>query len=68
MDKSTEQPQKLKGYPNCPTCDGFGMRLEIAPFQSINWETAKSMGLPGKKVACPSCRERRELESAAEPT
>ena len=67
MSAEQQQARKLKGYPNCPTCDGFGVRLEIAPGQSINWETAKSMGLPGKKIACPSCKERRELESVDNP-
>ena len=68
MKATVQQAVRRKGYDNCPTCDGFGQRLEIAPGQSINWETAVSLGFvgnnSGKTVRCPTCQERRELEEA----
>jgi hypothetical protein len=43
----------------CPTCAGFGYRIEVEPGRTLNAEAARASGIKGTRVTCQSCEPKK---------
>jgi hypothetical protein len=55
-----------KSSADCQTCHGHAYRIEVERGFTVNVDSAKALGIKGKKIRCIPCSEAEAAKVAAQ--